>query len=317
MSQELAQLMGANAIEIFVILLLVVLFTIVGLWRLFEMYYPKVGELGGIVWRYITGLSFVQSLRQRYPRIWSFLEERLSPDNYLGIHLTLGLLLSLAALNIFADITGDVVEQDDLTQFDQALATALYQNATLDQVAVFKVITDLGDMPVLAAVGLAVGVMLLIRRRWLLLISWGITLAGGALLNVTLKAIFQRVRPEFDNPFVDASGWSFPSGHAMIALITYGMLAYLLVLVVNRYLKQIMVVATVSLVLLIGFSRLYLGVHYFSDVVAGYAAGTVWLAVSISGTEIARRRQRMQLSPQPSLAEAPGGLDGVAREEDE
>jgi membrane-associated phospholipid phosphatase len=192
------------------------------------------------------------------------------------------------------NLADEIVEQETLTQFDLALATALHENATPAQVAVFKEITKLGNVSVVVVLGLGVSLVLLIRRRWLLLASWVITLAGGTLLNLLLKAHFQRVRPEFADPFVNESGWSFPSGHAMISLITYGMGAYLLMLALSRPLKQVVVVVTVTLVLLIGFSRLYLGAHYFSDVLAGYAAGALWLAVTISGTEVARRRQRAQ-----------------------
>ncbi|HXV43197.1 MAG TPA: phosphatase PAP2 family protein [Anaerolineae bacterium] len=312
MAQELAQFIGMHAIELLLILLVVVLLTIVLLWRWFEAYHRKLWKMVSASWRIMASLSFVQRLQRQYPRAWSFGGARLSPTNYLGLHLTLGLLLSLAALNIFAGLADEVMEQEELTQFDLALATALHQNATPGQVAVFKEITKLGNVSVIVALGLGVSLVLLIRRCWLLLAAWLITLAGGVLLNLVLKAIFQRVRPEFANPFVNESGWSCPSGHAMISLITYGMAAYLLMLALSKPLKQVVVVVTVILVLLIGFSRLYLGAHYFSDVLAGYAAGALWLAVTISGTEVARRRQRegvrslssaaeVELNPPPSL----------------
>jgi undecaprenyl-diphosphatase len=298
MIHGLAQFIGIYILELFFMLVIVVLLVIVLGWRLFEAYYRRLWEFGSIFWHYVASLPFVEWLQQHHPRVWSFLGGRLSPDNYLGLHLTLGLLLSLVALNVFTELTESVTEQEELAQFDLALATALHQNTSPDQVATFRVITDLGNGLVLTALGVGVGVVLLIRRHWLLLASWLLTLAGGSLLNILLKAIFQRTRPEFVSPFVVEPGWSFPSGHAMGSLITYGLLAYLLVLVLPRYLKLVIVMAIVSLVLLIGFSRLYLGVHYFSDVVAGYAAGAVWLATSISGTEVARRRQQVHPSLQ-------------------
>jgi undecaprenyl-diphosphatase len=303
MAQELAQFIGMHAIELLLILLIVVLLAIILLRRWFEAYNHKLWKGVSVLWRTIASLSFVQRLRQRYPRAWSFGEARLSPTNYLGLHLTIGLLLSLAALGLFASLADELVEQETLIQFDLALATALHENATPAEVAFFKEITKLGKVSVVAAFGLVVSLVLLIRRRWLLLASWVITLVGGTLLNLLLKAHFQRVRPEFANPFVYESGWSFPSGHAMISLITYGMGAYLLMLALRRPLKQVVVVVTVILVLLIGFSRLYLGAHYFSDVLAGYTAGALWLAVTISGTEVARRRQKAQAISSSSAAE--------------
>lgn len=304
MVQVLAQQIGDYAIPIFLILLITVLLAILLLWHLFEIYQQRLWNVVALLWHHFTSSRPMQKLWQRYPRFWSFLGQRFAPDNYLGLHLTLGLLLSLLALAVFASISDEVAEQEELTQFDLALATALHQNAGLDQVAIFRQITDLGNNAVLGPIGLAVALLLLVRRHWLLLTSWLLTLAGGGLLNGALKLIFQRSRPEFASPFLTEQGWSFPSGHAMLSLITYGMLAYLLVIGLNRYLEKIVVAAAVLLVLLIGFSRIYLGVHYFSDVVAGYAAGTVWLAASITGTEVARRHQQGHPPPPSSAVQA-------------
>jgi undecaprenyl-diphosphatase len=102
--------------------------------------------------------------------------------------------------------------------------------------------------------------------------------------------MFHRTRPTWDVPLLTARGWSFPSGHAMGSLVAYGMLAYLLVRdPKGRPPRMAIVAGAVTLVLLIGLSRMYLGVHYFSDVVGGYAAGMVWLAACITGLEVARR----------------------------
>ena len=128
----------------------------------------------------------------------------------------------------------------------------------------------------------------------MLLFGWVAALAGGALLDVALKLIFRRPRPTWDMPFLAEEGWSFPSGHAMGSLVAYGMLAYLLVLHPKSKGARLAILAiTALLVLAIGFTRLYLGVHYFSDVIAGYAAGTVWLAVCISGLEVLRRKREL------------------------
>lgn len=303
MVQLLAQQIGDYAIPLLLILLIAILLTILILWHLFETYHQVWWAAAARLWQRFIASTLVEAGRQRYPHLWSFISRRLVPNHYLGLHLTLGLLLSLLALSLFASLADEVIEQEQITQFDLALATALHQNATLGRVAVFKAITDLGNIPVLAAIGLGVAAALILHRQWLLLMSWLVTLTGGGLLNLALKAIFQRSRPELANPFVHEQGWSFPSGHAMLSLITYGMLAYLLVVGLNRYLEKVVIVLVVLLVLLIGFSRLYLGAHYFSDVVAGYAAGTVWLAASISGTEVARRRQQSQSPPHASDTE--------------
>jgi membrane-associated phospholipid phosphatase len=89
------------------------------------------------------------------------------------------------------------------------------------------------------------------------------------------------------------TSYSFPSGHAMESFVVYGTLAYFAVLALRTWESRVGVVCgTALLVVLIGFSRMYLGVHYFSDVLAGYAAGGVWLSALITGVETLRRSKK-------------------------
>jgi undecaprenyl-diphosphatase len=129
-----------------------------------------------------------------------------------------------------------------------------------------------------------------------MLVGWLAAFAGAGLLDSMLKLAIRRPRPAGAQAFLHISilgyshSYSFPSGHALGSLVGYGMLAYLLVShYESRRARTAIVVLASVCVLAIGVSRLYLGVHYFSDVVGGYAAGVVWLAVVISGVEIARR----------------------------
>jgi undecaprenyl-diphosphatase len=104
----------------------------------------------------------------------------------------------------------------------------------------------------------------------------------------------------FDNPIVHLHTFSFPSGHAMMSLILYGLLAYILLLRVrDRKLQWVILVTTIALIALIGFTRMYLGAHFFSDVIAGYAAGGVWLIVTITAMRIAHRRDMIRTGPAP------------------
>lgn len=215
---------------------------------------------------------------------------RLTPGGYLGLHVTLGLLLSGAALAVFGGVAEDVTGKEDLTVFDVALANALHARATTWGVTIFKLITELGSVAAMAVVGAVVGAILVWRGKRLLLAGWLLAFAGGGVLDIGLKLIFHRPRPQFAVPFMTESSWSFPSGHALGSLIGYGMLAYLLLLLIKRRPLRLFVIGGLAaLVLLIGFSRLYLGVHYFSDVIAGYAAGATWLAACISGVEVVCR----------------------------
>jgi undecaprenyl-diphosphatase len=142
----------------------------------------------------------------------------------------------------------------------------------------------------MACLAMVIGVLLAVRRRWILLAGWVAAFAGGGLLEAVLKVVIQRPRPPDAADYLWRTSWSFPSGHAMGSLIGYGMLAYIATVYwVHPPRQRLLVVFGASLVILsVGLSRLYLGVHYFSDVIAGYAAGAVWLSACISGLDFAR-----------------------------
>jgi membrane protein DedA with SNARE-associated domain/membrane-associated phospholipid phosphatase len=233
----------------------------------------------------------VQRSRERHPRAWVFLAQRFSRTEYLGLHLTVGLALSIGALWLFAGISEDVIHHDPLTQFDLTLADRLHQQGTPGLIQLAKATSLLGSPGFVAAMSLVVCVMLLRQHQRVLLIGWIAAIAGGGVLDRALKLAFRRPRPSWEAPYLVGHGWSFPSGHAMGSLVAYGMLAYVLVLRLHSTARRAVIAGAIVLVLAIGFTRLFLGVHYFSDVIAGYAGGTVWLAVCISGLEVLRQRR--------------------------
>jgi len=229
---------------------------------------------------------------------------RFARGEYLGLHLTLGLVISLAGLWVFAGVTEDVIHHDPLTQFDVALLDWLHARATATGYAVFNAISLLGSPVTLTILALAVALLLAARRELIVLAGWLAAFAGGGLLDVVLKLVIRRPRPPGAAAFLQHFSWSFPSGHAMASLIGYGMLAYVLTLLwIHRRSAQIAVVLGAALLIIaIGFSRLYLGVHYFSDVVGGYAAGVLWLSACVSGLEVARGWRAGLPSAAPSKA---------------
>ncbi|XXX76842.1 phosphatase PAP2 family protein [Sorangium sp. So ce134] len=230
-----------------------------------------------------------QRLSARFPAIARVLRD-LSASEYLVIHLGLGLALTLAAL-VFVAIAEAVSGGAWIVQVDLALARALHASSSSAGVAALRAFTHLGSGWALTALALAVAAVLLSRRQRVLAVGWLIALAGGGLLNMALKALFARPRPLFDEPIAVAAGWSFPSGHSMGTFVTFGMLSYLGLLFLRTLRARLSLVAfALSWTVAMGFSRMYLGVHYLSDVLAGFAAGSVWLAVCISGIEVARRR---------------------------
>jgi membrane-associated phospholipid phosphatase len=232
----------------------------------------------------------VARLRSRYNRQLLWLRRRLTPGEYLGLHLTLGLLAAAGCLWIFGRLAEDVVSNDPLLGVDQTAATAIHELRTPALTAFFLIVTALGSIEAIALVSLVGAVVFGVWRRWLLFGTWVIATGGSVVLILLLKALFARPRPYFEQPMLLETYYSFPSGHAMEAVVLYGMLAYFAMLALRTWRARAAVVfGTSLLILLIGFSRIYLGVHYFSDVVAGFAAGGVWLSTCITAMGFVRR----------------------------
>jgi undecaprenyl-diphosphatase len=175
----------------------------------------------------------------------------------------------------------ELMEWEELERFDRSFSIALDDNAAQPARWVFSKVTWLGDGWFVTGLGMLAAVLLLLRKQWTFLFWWIVALAGGGVLNLVLKATFERDRPPL-TATLDAGGWSFPSGHAVGATIAYGMLAYFLILMFPRYFRVIASFATL-IIFLVGGSRLYLGAHYVSDVLAGYLVGFFWVALCAMG----------------------------------
>jgi undecaprenyl-diphosphatase len=199
--------------------------------------------------------------------------------------------IAIAACVGFVEIAEGIGLDEELGQFDVALSKALSQHASDRQLSIFAAVTDLGDKRFLIPLAAVIAVLMLVRRRWFLAAAWLVATAGGALLNVGLKAIFERSRPEHLHGFATADGWSFPSGHSSGSFIVYGLLAYLAVIHSKPRFHLLVAAIAMMLIVCVGFSRVVLQVHYFSDVLGGYAVGVAWVAAWIAGLEGYRLRQ--------------------------
>ena len=237
--------------------------------------------------------------RERHPRLARFIAARFVRGEYLGLHLTVGFLLSLAALWLFAGVTEDVVHHDPLTRLDLTLATLLRAHATPLGDQIFSIISALGSPAAMAVIGASGALLLLFRRKWIVLAAWVAAFGGAGLLTIILKNLIQRPRPPGAAEFLFGTTYSFPSGHELGSLVGYGMLSYVIgsMWVETRRARSRLIIATAVLIIAIGLSRLYLGVHYFSDVVAGCAVGVLWLSVCLSGLQVAQRRRLSVSAP--------------------
>lgn len=221
-------------------------------------------------------------------------ESRFSPLSYLLAYLAAGFVLIAGAANFFAEIAENLGDGRKLGALDQLFSDALKANVSLPTLELFAWLTHLGDPLTLIVLGLVIATVLARKKYFLLCASWVLALVGNGLLNPALKHIFARARPLHADGLVAASGYSFPSGHSSGAIVSYGMLAYVLVRVMpERWAaaRLPVVLAAVVLVCAVGSSRVFLQVHFASDVLAGFASGAVWLGVCIAGAEWVRFRQ--------------------------
>lgn len=228
---------------------------------------------------------------QRLARARRFLVARLDPKAYLGLHATVGLLGATLALWLFGALLDAVLDDATLVRWDLATAALVHGHATSTGLRVFDLVTQAGAPATMAALCAVGGVVLWHRGLRTMLVAWIAAFVGGLLLAQAVKLSVHRSRPEYGAAYLHGHSYSFPSGHAMGATIGYGVLAYVLATYWEplRARRALVYAAAALLALAVGLSRVYLGVHYPSDVFGGWAAGSAWLVVCLTGAGIARR----------------------------
>ena len=189
-----------------------------------------------------------------------------------------------------------------LASLDSSILEWMHRHATPAGIAVCAAISHLGSPPAMTVLAFAGAFALATLGEWIVLSGWVAAFSGAAWLDRWLKLAIHRPRPAYAAALLQHPTWSFPSGHAMGSLVGYGMLAYVVASRVRgpRRTKTLIVAGAALLIAAIGLSRLYLGVHYLSDVLGGYAAGMLWLSLCIVGVETARRWQRKDFTLNPT-----------------
>jgi undecaprenyl-diphosphatase len=200
--------------------------------------------------------------------------------NAVGLELLAGLILLTGSAWIFGWMAEDLAEGD--TRVDDRLADWLHEHASPGWTTFFENVTRLGNVSTLAVVVLVAAVVLWRKGRVTELQLLIFAAVGAEIITTGLKLGFQRDRPFFSDPLSTETTYSFPSGHASVSLAVYGTLGFIAARHLGTRWAQIMALAgSVALVLLIGFSRLYLGVHFLSDVIAGFSIGLAWVALCV------------------------------------
>lgn len=243
----------------------------------------------GTIWHRILMSAPLRWLAGHSPAARAFLFRRFTPGDYLGLNLTIGLGLSFVALVIFSAITNSLLTQGAVPEFDLFLAAAMHETATPASVAFWSRVSSAGNLFFVALPGVALATLLASRTRsWLPILGFAASLVGSGVLDAVVKHFFAH---QHGTAMDGIATIGTPSGQALGSLVGYGMVGYFLILLSHRHMSRVLItVATMVLIVSISFGRMYLGERYFSDIVAGLAAGSVWLAACLTGLEVARRK---------------------------
>ncbi|MBX9972618.1 phosphatase PAP2 family protein [Cytobacillus firmus] len=198
------------------------------------------------------------------------------------IYLALAAAIIGGFLLLFIEIV-DELKENELIRFDETVIEYVQAFISPRLTEFMNVVTFLGSVKWLAFAVLMAAVLLFVFKKKSLALFMVLSSGLGALFNLLLKWIFKRERPDI-RPLIEEQGFSFPSGHSMGSFIFYGSLAYMIIHLAKR--KRWKAAWTVLLgcfIIMIGLSRIYLGVHFPSDVIAGFAAGGAWLTIMIIG----------------------------------
>jgi undecaprenyl-diphosphatase len=199
----------------------------------------------------------------------------------LKSHLVIAFLISVVSLIGFSFMSLLIADHKILL-FDSRVIAAIQGQESPFLTGVMKTFTFIGSTPIVIILSLFILFFLYyVLHHRLELILFIATVGGSAVLNGILKQVFHRVRPELHR-LISVSGYSFPSGHAMNAFTVYGIITFLLWRHIPSKLgRSILVLISVVMIATIGVSRIYLGVHYPSDIIGGYFASGFWLAIVI------------------------------------
>ncbi len=208
-----------------------------------------------------------------------WLRRRLSPASYFGLELTLGVVVLVGAAWLFGGITEDVATGDPLTAFDRTAAAWFASHQDPAVTAGMAVISRLATWP-LALVGIGFLTFLLCRRSWRWITIALCTVPGGLAVNTLVKLAVHRVRPSYSGIAAVLHSYSFPSGHTIAATLVYGLLAVYGISRARTWWGKVTIAhLAFFMIALVAFSRVYLGLHYVSDVIAATAEGIAWLSL--------------------------------------
>ncbi len=225
------------------------------------------------------------AVSSRFPAATRWLAARFTTDSFTGLPLTGLVLVLIGSVMTLSEVAENIVNAEPMVQIDHWFTSLLFNARTSGLSQFFYGVTWFGSL--YATVGaMAVGTFVLWwqHKRRNVFILWLLILGVSGLVQVG-KRTFGRHRPA-QVAYYPEKGYSFPSGHSATAMTLYGLLGYWFARSSRQKRNRLLIgLAAVSLILAVGFSRIYLGVHFLSDVLGGYLLGICWLTVGIALTE--------------------------------
>lgn len=192
---------------------------------------------------------------------------------------------------IFLALAWNVASHAPLTLLDVHVSTWMQAHHVPAVTTVMLVITHAHSSIGMAVASVAFALVLGRMREWYWIATLALAMIGGAVVNLAIKRAYERARPTFDEPLIHLDSFSFPSGHTAGATLFYGVLgAFLVSRYFGRRTRANIVAAAITMVALVAFSRVYLGAHYLSDVVAATCSSTAWLVLCLSGVHALIKR---------------------------
>lgn len=227
------------------------------------------------------------SLKKQYPRFFSFIHSRLDTSHFRGLSLTLFSILILYIVALFGGLIEDVMTHDSIVVIDQRIAVWSATIRTDFFNNFFWAITQLGSIWVIGFFVASFSLFLWFSHRRYYLLGLYTSIIGSEILTITGKYAFARERPS--TALFHESLYSFPSGHATIAVAFYGFVLYTFFRETPTFRSKLnLFFIALTVIILIGMSRIYFGVHYVSDVWAGYLVGAMWMVTAMAMSECQR-----------------------------
>jgi undecaprenyl-diphosphatase len=234
----------------------------------------------------ITARPGVRSFVGNHLVFFAVLKNRLNSRRFSGLPLTLMGVAFLYILLVFMGIIEDIVNQETIVAVDARFESLLYVYRSTTLVNIFLWITLLGKAKIIVSLAAVLSLLFWMWRKRAFILPFWITICGSYLFIFLGKIVLHRQRPTGIGVYEEAF-FAFPSGHATIAIAFYGFIAYFLIRQAGTWRNRLnLSFAAMALIAAIGFSRLYLGVHFLSDVLGGYLLGLLWLITGICTTEL-------------------------------